>query len=211
MLIISSHVLGGVGTRSLRYQSSSVLELIGIAHSALPTVAVWTGPARSWLRIWDACDAGTGRIHFAVANSAVQSTSIARMSIEESFAASLRTSDTRCPSEDVERKLILMLYLPPDCWLHCVAAAWNEPEGSGNTYQLIVTGPFFADPQAANRTVTKKVARIAGVRPLDLARAIADARVRPLPLRPVPSCLRTVSLLRRLSPDAALLPICSGR
>ena len=59
--------------------------------------------------IWAARDAGTGFSHFAVANSAVQSTSIARMSIDESLAARRRTSETRCWSDEVERKLILML------------------------------------------------------------------------------------------------------
>ena len=74
---------------------------------------------------------------------------MARMSIEESFAASRRTSETRCWSDDVERKLILMLYSPPEALLQSAAAAANEPEGSGNTYQLSVTGPLLEEPQAA--------------------------------------------------------------
>ena len=86
-----------------------MFELIGTAQSCPFQLAVWTGPARSALLIWAANCAGTGRIHLAVANSAVQSTSMARMSIDESFAASRRTSDTRCWSDEVERKLILIV------------------------------------------------------------------------------------------------------
>ena len=41
----------------------------------------------------------------------------------ESPAASRRTSDTRCWSDEVERKLILMLYLPPEAVEH----SWRRP------------------------------------------------------------------------------------
>src|ERR1700734_1106363 len=126
-------------SRSLRYQSSSVLELIGVAQMRPLYVAVWIGPGRSTDLISDAGVCGTGGIPFAFANSAVQSTSIARMSIDESPAASRRTSETRCWSDDVERKLIAMLYLPPESFEHCWAAFANEPDGSGNTYQVRVT------------------------------------------------------------------------
>src|ERR1700752_2227911 len=109
-------------SRSLRYHSSSVLELIGTAHSRPCQVAVWTGPGRSALLICAAKSAGTGRIHFAVANSAVQSTSIARMSIDGSFAARRRTRDTRCWSDEVDRKLMAILYFPFDAALQFAAA-----------------------------------------------------------------------------------------
>src|SRR5437588_10030036 len=95
--------------RSLRYHRSCVFELVGTAQICPRYVAVWTGPGRSTLLICPAKSDGTGRIHFALANSAVQSTSIARMSIDESFAASLRTSETRCWSDAVERKLMAIL------------------------------------------------------------------------------------------------------
>src|SRR5437868_10377172 len=75
---------------------------------------------------------------------------MARMSIDESFAANRRTSETRCWSEEVERKLILMLYLPPEPAEHSCAALANEPEGSGKTYQFSVTGPLPEPPQAAS-------------------------------------------------------------
>ena len=44
-----------------------------------------------------------------------------------------------------------MLYLPPESLLQLAAAAANEPEGSGNTYQLMVTGPLPEPPQPASR------------------------------------------------------------
>jgi hypothetical protein len=40
-----------------------------------------------------------------------------------------------------------MLCLPPDTLLQSDAAVANEPQGSGNTYQLSVTGPLPEDPQ----------------------------------------------------------------
>src|SRR5690242_21189007 len=122
--------------RSLRYHSSCVLELIGAAYSLPCHVAVATGPGRSPLVTAAARSAGQGRIHLAVANSAVQSTSMARMSIAESFAASRRTSETRCWSDEVDSRLMLILYLPPDALVQLFAAAWNDPDGSGKTYQL---------------------------------------------------------------------------
>ena len=74
------------------------------------------------------------------------------MSIDESLAASRRTSETRCWSDAVERKLILMLYFPPEALLQPAAALANDPDGSGNTYQLSVTGPLPEPPQPANST-----------------------------------------------------------
>ncbi len=127
-----------------------MLELIGAAYSLPFQVAVWSGPGRTPLLTAAASAPVQGRIHFAVANSAVQSTSMARMSIDESWAASRRTSETRCWSEDVERKLILMLYLPPEAAEQSDAALANEPEGSGKTYQFSVTGPLLEPPHAAS-------------------------------------------------------------
>ncbi len=156
-LIICVQVVGTgwwmSASRSLRYHSNWVLELIGTAQIRPWYVAVWTGPGKvDALGSEPPAAAGTGRIHFASANSAVQSTSIARMSIEESFAASRRTSDTRCWSEAVERKLIAMLYLPPDALLQALAAAANDPDGSGNTYQLSVMGPLLAEPHPVHNS-----------------------------------------------------------
>lgn len=70
------------------------------------------------------------------------------------MAARRRTSDTRCWSEEVERKLILMLYLPPDALLQSAAAVANEPDGSGNTYQLTATGPLLEEPQPTTNAAT---------------------------------------------------------
>src|ERR1019366_4014389 len=167
--IIWVQVLGGVLTRSLRYQRSSVLELIGPAKSLPCHVAVAIGPGRSPLVSCAATAAGHGRIHFAVANSAVQSTSIARMSIEESLAASRRTSDTRCWSDAVESRLMLIVYLPPEAALQALAAAANDPEGSGNTYQLSATGPLALDPPHAASTIVAAAA----LRPASPARTSA--------------------------------------
>ena len=68
----------------------------------------------------------------------------------ESFAASRRTSDTRCWSDEVDSRLILMLYLPPEALLQLLAAVWKDPEGSGKTYQLRVGVPPLEDPHAAS-------------------------------------------------------------
>jgi hypothetical protein len=48
--------------------------------------------------------------------------------------------------------------MPCEFWLHPVAAAWNEPEGSGKTYQLSVTGPLLEESQAARSAVAPAVA-----------------------------------------------------
>jgi hypothetical protein len=43
----------------------------------------------------------------------------------------------------------LIVYLPPDAALHSEAAFANDPDGSGNTYQLSVGGPLLEEPQPA--------------------------------------------------------------
>jgi len=83
------------------------------------------------------------------------------MSIEESLAARRLTRETLCWSDDVERKLMLILYAPCELLLHSVAAAWNEPDGSGKTYQLSVTGPLPDEPHADRSAVAAAVARTA--------------------------------------------------
>jgi hypothetical protein len=62
----------------------------------------------------------------------------------------------------------LIVYLPPEALEQSAAALANDPEGSGNTYQLIVTGPFDDEPHAANAITA--AAAIKPVRPA-LARA----------------------------------------
>src|SRR5437762_325694 len=52
--IISPHVFGGFGTRSDRYQSSSVLELNGTATSLPFHSEVDSGPGRVSARTWSA-------------------------------------------------------------------------------------------------------------------------------------------------------------
>jgi hypothetical protein len=63
----------------------------------------------------------------------------------------------------VERKLIWMLYFPPEPAEQSCAALANEPEGSGKTYQFNVTGPLLEDPQAANTIVVSPAPRIAPI------------------------------------------------
>lgn len=60
-----------------------------------------------------------------------------------------------------------IVYRPPDAWLHFVAAAWNEPDGSGKTYQFSRTAPFPEEPQPAHSaaaTTAAKVAVMCGLR-----------------------------------------------
>ncbi len=58
-----------------------------------------------------------------------------------------------------------MLYLPPEALLHDAAAAANEPDGSGNTYQFNVTGPLpLEDPQPAMMAAVNTAPRIMPLR-----------------------------------------------
>jgi hypothetical protein len=59
----------------------------------------------------------------------------------------------------------LIVYLPPDALEQFAAAAANEPEGSGNTYQFKVTGPLDDDdephpPITATAATTDKIPTI---------------------------------------------------
>jgi hypothetical protein len=91
------------------------------------------------------------------------------MSIELSLAASRRTSWTRCESESVGSRLIAILYRPPDAAVHSAAALANDPDGSGNTYQVSVGGPELLDPpqpESKAPSVSPAVARAAKPRAL---------------------------------------------
>lgn len=106
MAIISSHVLGGVGTRSLRYQRSWVFEVNGIAHSLPMYSAVLRGPSSVPAVAFVATAPVSGLIHPAWANSAVQMTSMPMTSMSESLAAKRRTTSSRCWSALVGRSTV---------------------------------------------------------------------------------------------------------
>ena len=108
------------------------------------------GPGRSPLVICAASAAGHGRIHLAVANSAVQSTSMARMSIDgvlgrqpadERDALLVRVAREQVDLDRCTRR-------PRPCCTPSRQPA-NEPDGSGKTYQLSVAGPLLEEPQPA--------------------------------------------------------------
>jgi hypothetical protein len=92
--------------------------------------AVWSGPDSVPFLTLFANFAGHGRTHPALANSAVHTTSMDIMSIEESLAAKRRTSCCRCVSASLPSRLTLMCHLPPACFVHCRAAFTKEPLGS---------------------------------------------------------------------------------
>ncbi len=53
-----------------------------------------------------------------------------------------------------------MLYWPPESLLQAAAALANEPEGSGNTYQLSVGGPLPDEPHADSASTAMSAARL---------------------------------------------------
>src|SRR3954453_694309 len=124
------HVSGGCLTRSLRYQSSWVFELAGAAQSLPWYSAVFSGPESVPCLTFEAYWSGQDRIHPALANSAVHTTSIDMRSIDGSLAARRRTSCWRWVSASLPSRLTLMCHLPPDCFEHWAAALPNEPLGS---------------------------------------------------------------------------------
>src|SRR5690348_6520480 len=91
-LIISSHVLGGFGTRSERYHSSCVLVLYGTAYNLPFHVAVSSGTFSVPLVACCLYLPVHGRIQPASANSASQVTSRPRMSMVLKRAARRLTS-----------------------------------------------------------------------------------------------------------------------
>jgi hypothetical protein len=96
--IISSQVKssGGGSTRSLRYQSSWVLLVCGIAQIWSSKRAVSSGPSSLPSSAALRRSPSQGRIHSAWANSAVQITSSDARSMSSSSAARRRTSSSRC-------------------------------------------------------------------------------------------------------------------
>jgi hypothetical protein len=100
------------------------------------------------------------------------------MSMPLSLAARRRTSCVRRPSESLGSEFSAMLYLPPDAAEHALAAAANEPEGSGKLYQLSVGVLPLELPQPA---ISAPVASTAATR-------AAGPRLRAAP----PSALATI-------------------
>ena len=93
---ISSQVFGGFGTRSLRYQSSCVLDQIGAAQSLSSKRAVSVTHGNTPFVASPSSFPVHSSTHPALANSPVQITSMPMMSIESSLAPSRRTSCSRC-------------------------------------------------------------------------------------------------------------------
>jgi hypothetical protein len=87
--------------------------------------------------------------------------------------------------------------LPPDAALQALAAAAKDPEGSGNTYQLRVTGPFPEEPQPALISATAVVSTAAMC---DLRTVTSPPIARAPPDRQLP----TSSELLNQSGDSAL-------
>jgi hypothetical protein len=107
-LSIWARVVGGWGTRSLRYHSSWVLLLNGAATSWPFQVAVSRAALTPTCSAWRRCSPVNGTIQPAPANSASQTTSRPRMSSELSSAALRRTSCSRWPSAEVGSSWILI-------------------------------------------------------------------------------------------------------
>src|SRR6478609_7082864 len=165
--IISSHVSGGVGTRSLRYQSSCTLVFSGIAYVLFFHCTDDFGPSRT---SWSAsCSSApvNWRSHPASANSGVQIVSMLMMSMFLSPAARRRTTSSRDASALLAIGVCLITYLPPDWSLHSLAAFVFVPPGSSGPSRLSVTGPP-SDPPHPAATRAHAAAREAAPTPMPL-------------------------------------------
>src|SRR5215207_1766991 len=134
--IISAQVVGGWGTRSLRYHSSWVLLLNGAATSWPFQVAVSRAALTASRSTCRRRSPVQGTIQPASANSASHTTSRPRMSSELSSAELRRTSCSRWSSAPDGRSWMAMVYSPFDAAEHSAAAAWKLPDGSGKMYQF---------------------------------------------------------------------------
>src|SRR5215207_3352779 len=139
--IISAQVVGGLGTRSLRYHSSWVLLLNGAATSCPFQVAVSRLALTASCSTWARRAPVQGTIQPASENSASQVTSRPRMSRELSLAALRRTSCSRWPLADDGSSRIWMLYLPPEEAEQAAASAGKLPDTSWKMYQFSVGVP----------------------------------------------------------------------
>src|SRR3954469_24619296 len=147
--IISSQVSGGLGTRSLRYQSSCALVFNGTAYVLSfhctdafgPSSTSWSASCSSAPVNW--------RSQPASANSGVQIVSMLMMSMFLSPAASRRTINSRDASALLATGVCLITYLPLDCVLHSLAPFVLVPPGSRGPSRLSVTGPPLDPPHPA--------------------------------------------------------------
>ena len=144
--IIWSQVVGGFGTRSLRYHSSCVLVLKGDPYSLPLKDAVLMTLGKTCAVTCLRSESGNCLIHPAFANSAVHVTSMPIRSTVESFAARRRTSCSRCWLASVGSSWTSTSYLPCDSALQRFATFWIVPPGCVATNQFSFTGPALPDP-----------------------------------------------------------------
>src|SRR4051795_281526 len=157
MEIISSKVLGGFGTSDFRYHRSWTLVVRGTPYSLPCQVAVSIG---GWSVFAVACDFWSpvsSRIQPAVANSAVQVTSIPSRSMPSSLAASRRTNWSRWPSASLGSRLPTIVYRPAAALLQS-AMILSKPVPLAPPYRL-TTVPF-EPPEPAARDVISVAAPI---------------------------------------------------
>src|SRR3954447_17437924 len=180
--IISSHVSGGFGTRSLRYHSSWTLVFNGTAYVLPFHVTESFGPAST------SCSASvfsaplSSRSQPASANSGVQIVSMLTMSMFLSPAASRRTISSRDASALLATGDCLMTYLPPDWLLHSLAALVFVPPGSKPPRKFRVTGPPLDPPHPAATMAHVPASRAAPTpMPLRLILLLSSRRPSPPP------------------------------
>src|ERR1700754_1891561 len=177
--IISSHVSGGLGTRSLRYQSSWALVFSGTAYVLFFHCTEAFGPSST---SWSAsCSSApfSWRSHLASANSGVQIVSMLMMSMFLSPAAWRRTTSSRDASALLATGVCLMTSLPVDCALQSLAAFVFVPPGSMGPSRLRVTGPPLDPPHPA-ATMAHVAAREAAPTPMPLRLILLLSSRRPV-------------------------------
>src|SRR3954453_11048164 len=188
--IISSHVSGGVGTRSLRYQSSCTLVFSGTAYVLFfhctdafgPSSTSWSASCSSAPVNW--------RSQPASANSGVQIVSMLMMSMFLSPAARRRTTSSRDASAELATGVCLMTYWPFDWSLPSFAALVFVPPGSSGPSRLRVMGPPLDPPHPA-ATMAHVAAREAAPTPMPLRLILLLSSRRPdLPLASDPTRYR---------------------
>src|SRR4051794_30041448 len=207
--IISSHVSGGLGTRSLRYQSSWTLVFSGTAYVLFFHCTDALGPSSTSSSASAFSEPVSSRSHPASANSGVQIVSMLMMSMFLSPAASRRTTSSRDASALLATGVCLITYLPPDWSLHSLAAFVLVPPGSRGPRRFSVSGPPLDSPHPA-ATRAHAAAREAAPTPMPLRLILLlSSRHRFSPWRLDPTRSRARGTVRFAAPGSSVSRVCT--
>ena len=207
--IISSHVSGGLGTRSLRYQSSWTLVFSRDRRRSCPSRSrTPSGPSRTS----SSASSFSAPVELAQPAGLRELRSPDRVHVDD---VDVLVAGREAADEQLARRVgavghrrCLIVYLPLDWSLHSLAAFAFVPPGSSGPSRLRVTGPPLDPPHPA-ATMAHAAAREAAPTPMPLRLILLLSSRRPvLPLTSGTTRFRAPERHHIAAPGSSVSRVC---